>query len=137
MNDTLTNLDSNCAEFGYKIVFECAPDGTISKGDKSKLENSITKSLGVLQENGVYAFYLYLDYRKEEKGTKEITKWSLELLKTLNFEITEVEKIPYAELRKLTENLDNLLFARQLLDQSLIYARYHAKALDVKAGESE
>lgn len=137
MSNSTTNLDSLCAEYGYIIVKDCSPDGSIPKSDKSKLEGTITKSLGVLQENGVYAFYLYLDYRKEEKGAKQVTKRSLELLKKLDFAITEVDEIPYPQLRKLTENIDILLFARQLLDQMLIYARYHAKALNAKTGESE
>jgi len=77
----MTNLDSLCAQHGYDIVRTVAPNGSLSESDKSKLENTITKCLGVLQENGVYAFFLYLDYRKEEKGAPEIRDKSLDLLR--------------------------------------------------------
>lgn len=142
MSDSLTNLDSKCAEYGYNIVHDCAPNDSISKSDKSKLENTITKSLGVLQENGVYAFYLYLDYRSKEIGSKEIKDQTLTLLGPKEIYLLGEEcNDHFKKICKLTEDIDKLLFARQMLDQTLIYARYHAKALaetkDKKAGETE
>ncbi len=129
MNDKLTNLDSICAKHGYEIV----------KGitDAKALENLITKSLGVLQENGVYAFYLYLAYRSKETGSSEIKDHSLNLLRCEKVKLTTKKDDCFEEIRELTNYLDKLLFARQLLDQMLIYARYHAKALNAKTGESE
>jgi len=58
MSDKTQNLDRLCAHFGYKMCEQVGEafqkDGKI---DKAKTENLITKSLGVLQEDGVYAFF--------------------------------------------------------------------------------
>ena len=127
----MKNLDSLCAQYGYTIVHDVAPNGNLSKSDKSKLENTITKSLGVLQENGVYAFFLYLDYRKEEKGAPQIRDRSLELLRHGEIDLLQNSNDHFVDVQQLTNDLDQLLLARQLLEQMLIYARYHAKALRV------
>jgi len=84
-------LDTKCAEYGNNIA-------NISDNN----ETIINKSLGVLQEDGVYAFFLYLESRgnKEKKVTSKVTK-----------------------------NLDHLLFTKNMLERTLVYARYHAKAL--------
>lgn len=121
MCDTLTNLDSLCAEYGNAIV-----KNTTEPKQVKELENLITKSLGVLQENGVYAYFLYLAYRK----ANPIKEQSLALLCHNKIElINSIDgKDHFDKIRELTEDLDKLLFARQLLDQMLIYARYHAKA---------
>jgi hypothetical protein len=53
------NLDQQCARFGHDM---CQAVSGVYQGKekKTKTENLITKSLGVLQEDGVYAFFLYL-----------------------------------------------------------------------------
>ncbi len=38
----------------------------------------------------------------------------------------------FAALQALAEDLDKLLFARDLLRQALVYGRYHAKAREAK-----
>ncbi|MFH1859684.1 MAG: hypothetical protein ABH870_01525 [bacterium] len=110
------NLDLKCAECGSKIAK--------NKED----EKLITKALGVLQEDGVYAFFLYLKSQKE-KAAEWISERTFSLLKT---QITAInaEKEPLPAIRdKLADNLDSLLLAKQLLEKALVYARYHAKAL--------
>ncbi len=129
MSDNLTNLDSLCAQYGYAIIQAVAPNGSLLKADRAKLENSITKSLGVLQENGVYAFFLFLEYRKDEKGIRETKRQVLELLRHKKTNLLGQGNDDFAAMRQLTENLDRILLARQLIEQTLIYARYHAKAL--------
>jgi len=54
----LENLDRLCAEYGEKFAREIA-DTFGSKDRDKKAENLITKSLGVLQEQGVYAYVLF------------------------------------------------------------------------------
>ncbi len=127
----MTNLDSLCAQYGYEIVHTIAPNGSLPKGDRAKLENTITKSLGVLQENGVYAFFLFLAYRHGEKGAPEVKSQALNLLRHAEVNLLSLGNDAFQAVRQLTNNLDNLLLARQLLEQTLIYARYHAKALEV------
>lgn len=147
------NLDSKCAQFGFSLVhnvvknilgIDIGPLNLSELGltnEKNKLENLITKSLGVLQENGLYAFFLYLAYRQQEKGTKEIAKEIDEqaqgLLRDENVGLLKSGSLPngeqkYNKIRQLTEDLEKLLLARRLIEQMLIYARYHAKALGEK-----
>jgi hypothetical protein len=129
MSNPITNLDSLCTHHGYTIVHTAAPNGSLSKSDKAKLENTITKSLGVLQENGVYAFFLFLEYRKGDTGAPEVKSQTLALLRHEQIDLLSQGNDDFAAVRQLTEDLDRLMLARQLIEQTLIYARYHAKAL--------
>jgi hypothetical protein len=126
---TMTNLDSLCAQHGYGIVHAVAPNGSLPKGDPAKLENTITKSLGVLQENGVYAFFLYLEYRIGDKGAPQVKEQTLSLLRHTEVRLLLPGNQHFEAVQQLTNDLDKLLLARQLIEQTLIYARYHAKAL--------
>jgi len=138
------NLDQLCAQFGYQIAQNV--NGELSKG--SDTENLITKSLGVLQEDGVYAFFLYLASQiKEKKGDKKdkrsdaaraLANQAAKLLKHEWLKLIQVDdgedayKKAMEEIRReggLASRLNDLLLAKRLLEQALIYARYHAKAL--------
>lgn len=111
------NSDFKCAYYAKEIA------------EVVKEEALIGKVLGVLQENGVYAFYLYALSLKEK--AKAIVNQSSKLLKAHdligNNEVTSfnVKDI----IAPLTNNIDNLFFAKELLERMLVYARYHAKAL--------
>ena len=127
------NLDQLCAEYGCRFAED------VSKAedfDAKKAEILITKSLGVLQEQGLYAFVLFCKSRPsgERTGAKEIEALAKELLKELNL-INDGDFLN--ELRKddgLLIRLDDLMLAIQVLEKSLIYARFHAKAMK-EAGE--
>jgi hypothetical protein len=109
------NMDIVCASKGREI----ASLGTA---------NLITNALAVLEEQGVYAFFLYLaakgknvlnslyDFLKDPPGVSPL--------------LSGEGKNIFDDLNKLGEDLDNLLFARDLLRQTMVYARYHAKAID-------
>lgn len=102
------NLDAECASVGMDI-------------GKTNDETAITNALGVLQQDGVYAFYLYL----ASKGQDLLAKQTLEALRT----VIDLNNKPPLEVAKLlVRDLDKLLFAKELLERTLIYARYHAKA---------
>lgn len=126
---TPQNLDRLCAQYGYQIADEVRQ--AIGKG----AENHITKSLGVLQENGVYAFFLYQASRSSEKaGAEKLRAQAHALLKAVGIKPFDTENDSLAAVRGkgqtsgLANNLDDLLLAKRLLEQALIYARYHAKA---------
>ena len=114
----MENLDLKCAETGRAIAEH--------KGIEEKL---VTDALAVLEEQGVYAFFLYLHARGKEPG-KKVSNTCQDFLR----------KVPAASplldngndvwegLQKPSEDLDRLLFVRDLLRQILIYARYHMKA---------
>lgn len=117
-------LDQECAKYGYEIAVQ------IEKND-----NLINKALGVLQEQGVYAYFLFLKASSDEAKSKKIiinTSWKLlssgiiESMKSENWDDHNWHEIIR---EKLLGNLDDLFLAYRLLEQTLIYARYHAKAL--------
>lgn len=111
------NLDYLTAKHAQKIV-------AALKSDPTKAENAITKTLGVLQENGVYACFLYLRAR-EDNGGKIIAQMRA-LLDALGIGNSSQDDLEYA--KQLTQTLTTLLLAKEALEQMLIYARYGAKA---------
>jgi trans-2-enoyl-CoA reductase len=127
------NLDQLCAQFGYRIAEQTKQ----AFGKASDSENHITKSLGVLQEDGVYAFFLYQKSRKKD-GANKCIEQAHELLKQARIRpfdsqtdsLLAVRGDKAKNLEGLAEHLDELLLAKRLLEQALIYARYHAKALE-------
>lgn len=127
-----TKLDMICAEYGNKIVAEIhAP------GEKNKIESVIIKSLGVLQEDGVYAFALYTKSKSgedstEKRATRLLFEKSYEFLKDERIAMLTGDTSDFLEhiRTELADNLDRLLFAKELIERTLVYARYHAKALE-------
>lgn len=121
---TVQNLDAACAKLGAKLA---------SSGNKDT-ENSITKSLGVLEEQGVYALFLYLHAREKQWGqttSKELASFLGEQpTKHALLGPTPTNEL-FDALQTLAGDLDKLLFARDLLHRALVYARYHAKAAQV------
>jgi len=121
----MENLDKICAEYGYRIAEQMGGDTS----DYKKAENIITKALHVLREQGLYAFGLFCRAEKLsalEDLTKEILREKLEVIG--NGDLLE-------EIRKdggLASRLDDLFLAIQVLEKTLIYGRYHAKALKLK-----
>lgn len=138
------NLDRVCAQFGFQMAEKVYEAFLKSSADT---ENLITKSLGVLQENGLYAFFLYLssqikegrEEKKSSKGARPLANIAAGLLANVGLLVNNPELLKPDGYRQameqirqkggLADNLDNLLFAKYLLEQALIYARYHAKAL--------
>jgi hypothetical protein len=117
----MENLDLKCAEVGKAIAGSSAADVGLLK-----------KALGVLEEQGVYALFLFLKIQRK-KNSEEIPSSCEDFLRQ-----TPKDKPLLGAgdlwdgLKKLSENLDDLLFARDLLRQVFIYALYHQQA---KSGE--
>ncbi len=124
----MIQLDQLCAKYGQEIAERVSQANNF---DAKKAEVLITKALGVLQEQGLYAFALFCKSRpsSERTGSKEIEILANKLLKELHL-INDGEFLN--ELRKdggLLTKLDDLMLAIQMLEKSLIYARFHAKAM--------
>lgn len=120
------NLDRLCAQCGWQIAAEVY--GKIGKN----AENHIAKSLGILQGDGVYAFFLYQASRgqREKPGADALTAQTMVLLREAGIAAFRNASDALKAVRdQLTGDLDQLLLAKRLLEQALIYARYHAKAL--------
>lgn len=97
---------------------------------------TVTKTMGVLQEHGVYACFLYL-YAKEKETCHGVINEMLDLLYHIGYCWEENKKPDAVEdvLNFVNENvgggsLERLLFAKETLEQMLIYARYGAKATE-------
>ena len=126
------NLDRLCAHYGWQMAEQVHQ--ALGKGT----ETYITKSLGVLQENGIYAFFLYQESRgeRERKGAEKLKEQARALLKAVPIRPFDEIEDPLEAVRGnervqgLADNLDDLLLAKRLLEKALIYARYHAKALE-------
>lgn len=127
-NNTQLNLDRLAAKHAQAIIKKTADK---KAGD---VDNTVTKALGVLQENGVYACFLYL-LAKEKENSSVVVDEMLNLLEELGFGWGKpTDNNPSTILKhmskKVTADLERLLLAKETLEQMLIYARYGAKARD-------
>ncbi|MGA9351879.1 MAG: hypothetical protein WBW48_24170 [Anaerolineae bacterium] len=121
---TAPNLDFICAEYGRRI----GDDKTI---EPELLERLANKAIGVLQGNGVYALMLYLSSRgsTEQTAAEKIKATLKKLWYDRRLAIcTPPERDEFETAQQLAQNLDKLLLVKNLCEQTLIYARYHAKA---------
>jgi len=125
---TQLNLDRLAAQHAQEIIRR-----TCDK-KASEIDNTVTKAVGVLQENGVYACFLYLK-AKEKKNGDIVVDEMLGLLDNLGFGWGKPSSDKGEDvLRHITEKVTNtdhmerLLLAKDILEQLLIYARYGAKA---------
>ena len=119
------NLDQKCADAGFKM----AQEASIKSGNKPKdALNLLIRSLGVLQEQGVYSFFLYLASQDKE-AANAISKEARELLKGIELIREDTDDILKVVREDLANRLDDLLLASRLLEQALIYGKYHTKAM--------
>jgi len=122
----MENLDLRCAELGKQLA-------DLQGVDEALLRDA----LAVLEEQGVYAYFLFLRSRRgrEPQTADAVCRASAAFL----------QKTPtgapllgagdlWQGLQQLGEDLDRLLFTRDLLRQALIYGRYHAKARENARG---
>jgi len=142
------NLDRLAAQHAQAIVRRIVDEEETQKDkepDKKKTkqqlssdtDNTVTKALGVLQENGVYACFLYLLAKEKENGMVVVEEM-LNLLEGLGFGWqapknngkmdTRAEVVLPFVSNTVTKNLERLVLAKETLEQMLIYARYGAKA---------
>ena len=134
-NSAVTNLDRLAAQHAQAVI-----KATENK-KSSDVENTVTKTLGVLQEDGVYACFLYLLAKEKDNGKAVITEM-LDLLEKLGFGWNKPMNNGQIDLRpeivlkhitdQTTQDLERLLLTKETLEQMLIYARYGAKARKVE-----
>ena len=97
------------------------------KFDPKELERVITKALGILIEDGLFAYSIWLK-SEDENPHRAIIASSLELLKNEKINLTNKNDLIEAIL-DISNELQKTILAKQLLEKMLIYARYRAKAL--------
>ncbi|WP_457753985.1 hypothetical protein [Thermococcus sp.] len=104
------------------------------KFDAKEYYKVTTKALGILIEDGPFAYSIWLESEGKEPH-RIIELISLELLKRTNLVSESNKKLRESILEEISTSLEKTLLARQLLERMLIYARYRAKALQ-KEGEA-
>ena len=115
---TIETLDLACAQVGK----------TIAKRPSKKLENLIRSALAVLEEQGIYALFLFLKTRGDS-GCENVVQKRHEFLKATPQQapLLSDNADVLTSLQQMAKNLDNLLLALDLVRQSLVYALYHAQ----------
>ncbi|MHA2645362.1 MAG: hypothetical protein V2G47_02680 [bacterium JZ-2024 1] len=113
-NPIIANLDIRCAELGRELADIEGMD-----------EKVLNEALAVLEEQGIYAMFLYI-LARHERIAGQFTNHCAGLLKKVFGE--ELPEDALEAAKQLADNVDNLLFARDLLRNALSYARYHLKA---------
>ena len=119
MSTTLPNLDRLAAQHAQSIINHTK---ATKPGD---VDNTITKALGVLQENGVYACILYLKAKEKDNGNAVVEEM-LNLLDGIGFGWgkpvkdgkvdTGAEAVLQHITDKVTVNLERLLLAKETLE---------------------
>lgn len=121
---TFENLDLACAKMGK----------TIAKTPSDDLHKVATDALAVLEEQGLYAIFLYLEKAVSGAKKKELLAKGIsqELHKFLKVTPQQAPLLSdnadvFTSLQQMAKDLDKLLLARDLVRQTLVYARYHAR----------
>jgi hypothetical protein len=130
------NIDRLCADIGFSI-----PKGYEKKDELSKQENTIRKSLGILAQDGIFAYLIWLESEKslnpgdkvEEKVAKNIHEYTCKLLKSIEF---VGEDLDYKELKEelkksggILDDVHQMFLVKQLFERMLTYSLYSARAL--------
>jgi len=110
----------------------------IKHGQKlDKSDTTLRKALGVLNEDGVYAMFLWLE-NENNKIRKD------QLIPLLNDDVIRSyllgndKKFEKGfqefcnQLRDVSKDIDKLFFMKKILERTLTYGLYHAK---IKSGE--
>jgi hypothetical protein len=115
---TFENLDLACARVGKAIA----------ERPSKELENLVTSSLAVLEEQGIYALFLFLKTRGGS-GAENVNQKIYEFLKETPQQapLLSGNADVFTSIQQLANDLDKLLLARDLVRQALVYARYHAR----------
>jgi hypothetical protein len=117
------SIEATCASYGGTIT------GDTSEARK-KLQTLVRNAMAVMREQGVYAFYLFLQYRAGQGGD---TIWHA--VRNLWSDADLGPILPGGtddrqRIIQLTEDLDSLLLARQVAERTLTYALYGLRAGD-------
>jgi hypothetical protein len=118
----MQNLDVECAKLGRELA-------QLDKVD----DKTLTSALSVLEEQGVYACFLFLNAQGKDAGRNVSSKLADFLQKVPGGSPLLGNVELFTALQALAGDLDKLLFARDLLRQALVYGRYHTKAREAKA----
>lgn len=134
------DLDLEAAKTAQAIIKDVDPTKQAAKA----AEDLITKTLGVIQENGPYAAIVFLCSNiNGEKDSTSIVASSvrtnlLDLAETLGAvgltKSGDFRRILDSVITNICSDLDVLLLVKQAWEQAMIYARHSAKGLKAQVG---
>lgn len=149
---TWLNLDQKAAQYAQVMVDKTKEVNSVKKPIDT-LERLVTKTLGVLQEQGIYAMMLFLFSRtSDEEKVAPVIRGQLFRLLQDNEQHYHLPAFKEADVpangadaqtalkfysENVLEDLDTLLLVRDLYEQTLIYARYGAKAANNEPKDAE
>jgi hypothetical protein len=140
LDQVRANLDLFCASHGQFMACSVADAFTNEKKPEAAAENLVTRTLGVLQGHGIYAMFLWLAARpeKQKPAANVLTGALRSMIHMIVDSFPSTGGDVLAELRKpdgILTNLPQMLLVKRVLEQALIYARYHAKAMGGSDGK--
>ncbi|PNS01771.1 hypothetical protein X928_01905 [Petrotoga miotherma DSM 10691] len=118
-------------------------NSNIENNLRKALENNLRKALGVLQKDGVYAMFLWLEGKDKEIRTRINELLNNNEIKKYFFDNNSADRFPddfsefCKELQNVAEDIDKLFFMKKILERTLTYALYHVKVgKNDKVGEN-
>lgn len=111
-HNAVMNLEIRCAEVGKELA---EIEGT--------QERVLNDALAVLEEQGLYAMFLYVKARHENQAG-EFCDRIMKFLKEVFGNKIEKKADALEAIKGLSESLDDLLFAWEILCTALGYARF-------------
>lgn len=134
------DLDLGAARTAQAILKDVDPTKQAAKA----AEDLITKTLGVIQENGPYAAVVFLcsKINAEKDSTSTVASSVRTNLLDLAEQIGVAGLAKSGDFRKILDSvitnicsdLDMLLLVKQAWEQAMIYARHSAKGLKAQVG---
>jgi hypothetical protein len=113
------SVESKCAACGSAIVQD-----QFSQANRKKVETTVRNSLGVLRTDGLYAFYLFLKYKKDDGGEKILEKITALWREDEIGPLLDGRGSRTDQVIRLTENLQDVILTRQVTERALVYALY-------------
>ena len=123
------NLDLKAAETASALA-KIAENSVLKKNDVEKI---VQTAGSVLAHQGLSAYFLHLKATKKP-WARDVESHTYELLRTAWPEVLAVvpKGNPLEDSAKFGDELHRLIEGKQLVEQMLIYLRYHAKTLPEK-----
>lgn len=129
---SVKNLDSMINNLSYNMVKDMVKE----EGSTKELIRNIDKALGVLVNDGVYAYYVFCKSQSGKMGAKMKQIYIRDIVDQFE-DIIELENVSHSGNDKyasfflqLSGDIHKLLFFKDILERTLVYARYHGKAVD-------
>ena len=100
----------------------------------SQFETEITKALGILVEDGPFAYFIWLKSQDKEPHQAMLIQTArilmeLNLINDISPDKDLKKELENAFLEEISSDLTKILFVKTILEKMLIYARYKAKAM--------